>query len=94
MPSRQERRKTERDAAKRAPAQAGATGAAGATAAPANVRVNPGDWTTQAADSDLLFRGRGLHSFTSQLNLSALYGIRGARRGCVARVFKGVLGGV
>ena len=33
--------------------------------------------------------GRGLHSFTSQLNLSAFYGIGGARRGCVARV-KGV----
>ena len=30
--------------------------------------------------------GRGLNSFTSQLNLSALYGIGGARRGCVARV--------
>ena len=28
---------------------------------------------------------RGLHSSTFQLNLSALYGIRGARRGCVAR---------
>jgi len=37
--------------------------------------------------------GRGLHSFTFQLNLSALYGIGGARRGCVARV-KGVLRGV
>jgi hypothetical protein len=37
--------------------------------------------------------GRGLHSFTSQLNLSALCGIGGARRDCVARV-KGVLGGV
>jgi hypothetical protein len=37
--------------------------------------------------------GRGLHSFTSQLNLSAVYGIGGARRGCVARV-EGVLGGV
>jgi hypothetical protein len=36
---------------------------------------------------------RGLHSFTSQLNLSAFYGIGGARMGCVARV-KGVLGGV
>jgi hypothetical protein len=36
--------------------------------------------------------GRGLRSFTSQLNLSALNGIEGARRGCVARV-KGVLGG-
>ena len=37
--------------------------------------------------------GRGLHSFTSQLNMSAVYGIGGARRGCVAHV-KGVLGGV
>jgi hypothetical protein len=36
---------------------------------------------------------RGLHSFTSQLNLSALYRIRGARRGFVARG-KGVAGGV
>ena len=36
---------------------------------------------------------RGLHSSTSQLNLSATYGIGGARRNCVARV-KGVLGGV
>ena len=34
-------------------------------------------------------RGRGLHSSTFQLNLSALYGIGGARRGCIARV-KGV----
>ena len=33
-----------------------------------------------------LAAGRGLHSFTCQLNLSALYGIGGARRGCVARV--------
>jgi hypothetical protein len=30
--------------------------------------------------------GGGLHSFTSQLNFSAFYGIGGARRGCVARV--------
>jgi hypothetical protein len=37
--------------------------------------------------------GRGLHSSTSQLNLSAFYGRGGARRGCVARV-RGVLGGV
>ena len=36
---------------------------------------------------------RGLNSFTSQLNLSASYGIGGARKDCVARV-KGVLGGV
>jgi hypothetical protein len=38
--------------------------------------------------------GRGLHSSSIQLNLSALYGIGGrARRDCVARV-KGVSGGV
>ena len=37
--------------------------------------------------------GRGLHSSTFQLNFSALYGIGGARRDCVARV-KGVLGAV
>jgi hypothetical protein len=37
--------------------------------------------------------GRGLHSFTSQLNLSSFYMIGVARRGCVARV-KGVLRGV
>ena len=37
--------------------------------------------------------GRGLHSFTSQLNLSALYGIGCAQRGCLARV-EGVLEGV
>ena len=36
---------------------------------------------------------RGLHSFTFQLNLSAIYGIGGALRDCVARV-EGVLGGV
>jgi ubiquitin len=36
-------------------------------------------------------KGKGLHSSTFQLNLSALYGIGGAPRGCVARV-KGVFG--
>ena len=36
---------------------------------------------------------RDLHSSTFRLNLSALYGIGGARRDCVARG-KGVLGGV
>jgi len=51
MPSRQERRKAERDAAKRAPGQAGAGGAGGAAAAGAHVNVTPlGDWTTQAED--------------------------------------------
>jgi len=34
--------------------------------------------------------GRGLHSLTCQLNLSAFHGIGGARRGCVTHV-KGVL---
>jgi hypothetical protein len=37
--------------------------------------------------------GRGLHSLTSQLNLSGFYGIGGARRRCVAHV-KGLLGGI
>jgi len=37
--------------------------------------------------------GRGLHSSTFQLNMSALYRIGGARRGCVARV-KGMFWGV
>jgi hypothetical protein len=37
--------------------------------------------------------GRGLHSFTSQLKLSAFLRDRGARNGCVASV-KGVLEGV
>jgi hypothetical protein len=41
----------------------------------------------------LLATSRALHSSTSQLNLSAFYGIGGARRGCVAHV-KGVLKGV
>ena len=51
MTSRQERRKAERDAAKRAPAKAGAAGAAGAAAALENLNVNPlGDWKTQAED--------------------------------------------
>jgi len=38
-------------------------------------------------------RGRGLHSSTFQLNLSVLYWIGGARRGCVGRVEE-VSGGV
>jgi len=63
MPSRQERRKAERDAAKRAPGQTGAAGAAGATgaaAALANLNVNPlGDWTTQTADPNV---GPGSHA--------------------------------
>jgi hypothetical protein len=63
MASRQERRKAERDAAKRAPANAGgagAAGAAGAAAALANLNVNPlGDWTTQTEDPLALLRAVG-----------------------------------
>ena len=55
MPSRQERRKAERDAAKRAPAQGGAAGAAAARA-----NVSPGgDWTTQHGDQNVLFNALG-----------------------------------
>jgi hypothetical protein len=60
MPSRQERRKAERDAAKRAPAKSGAAGAAGAATALANVNVNPlGDWSTQAGDPWVLLNALG-----------------------------------
>jgi len=60
MASRQERRKAERDAAKRAPGQAEAAGAGGAGAARANVNMNPvGDWTTQTADPSVLIREVG-----------------------------------
>jgi hypothetical protein len=48
---------------------------------------------TVALAAELQNTGRGSHSSTFQLNLSALYGIGGAQRGCVARV-KGVSGGV
>jgi hypothetical protein len=121
MASRQERRKAERDAAKRTPGQAVAGAVGGAAAAGANVNMNPvGDWTTQTVDpfafealgDDIVKEragsgdreaqwslgyslmcedgvvGRGLHSSTFQLNLSALYGIGGACGGCVARVFR------
>ena len=46
-----------------------------------------------AAQIGHLHVSRGLHLFTSQLNLSAFYGIGGARKDCAARV-KGALGGV
>jgi hypothetical protein len=60
MPSRQERRKAERDAAKRAPAQAGAAGAGGAAAARTHVNAKRGgDWTKQAADAGVSFDALG-----------------------------------
>ena len=67
MSSRQERRKAERAAAKRAPSRAvasgsaGAAGAAGAAAAAAAfVNLNLlGDWTTQAEDGAVLHRAIG-----------------------------------
>ena len=70
MPSRQaERRKAERDAAKRAPAEAGAAGATGPATASADVNVNSrGDWTSQTEDPCV--GPRALHSSTSPLNLS------------------------
>ena len=49
-----------------------------------------------AAGGDAEWRsavGRGLHSSTLELKLSALYGIGGAQRGCVVRISE-VLGGV
>jgi hypothetical protein len=55
------------------------TGSLGETSAATSIEVVVGEL------------GRGLHSFTSQLNLSDVYGIGGARKGCVARD-KGVLG--
>ena len=58
MPSRQERRKEVRDAAKRAPARAGATGDAGAAPARANANTL-GDWKTQGEDAQLLFEAHG-----------------------------------
>ena len=67
MPSRQERRKQERDAAKRAPGQAGPGGAAGAAFALAdlNVNVNPvEDWTTQAENPEAGAYTRSLLSST------------------------------
>jgi hypothetical protein len=51
MASRQERRKAERDAAKRAPAKTATSGAGEAAAAREHVHVTPlGHWTTQAED--------------------------------------------
>jgi len=74
VPSRQERRKAERDAAKRAPGQAGAAGAGGAGGAAAalvNVDVSPlGHWTTQAADPYALLAGSGGYSSARPRHLS------------------------
>jgi len=79
-PSRQERRKALRAAAKRASASAGASGAAGAAgaaAALANLNVNPvpGDWTTQEADVVLEALGRD----TRKLRRMAAEGDMGAQ---------------
>jgi len=63
MPSRQERRQAERNAAKRAPAKATAAGAAGAAAALENLNVNVnqlGDWTSQTEDASVLVRALGV----------------------------------
>ena len=57
MPSRQERRRAERDAAKRAPGQAGAAAAAAAagTAQSAAAGESGGGWATQAEEATALF---------------------------------------
>jgi hypothetical protein len=57
------------------------------------VRVAPNSVDFTCAGMSSGPSSRGFHSFTSQLNLCAFYGIGGARRGCVARV-KVVFGGV
>ena len=44
------------------------------------------DASAAREDKDL---GRGLHSSTFQLNLSAVYGIGCVRGGCVSRVIRG-----
>ena len=80
MASRQERRKAERDAAKRAPAQTGAAGAGGAAAAAAfaNLDVNGspgGDWTTQEGDPNVL----ALRLGAKNLELKADEGDRAAQ---------------
>jgi len=55
--------------------------------------VSPCTKAAEAGFPNAMFNlGRGLHSFSSQLNVSAFYGIGGAGGGCVARV-KGVLRG-
>jgi hypothetical protein len=64
-PSRQERRKAERDAAKRAPARAraaGAGGGGGAAADIANLTVNPLGWTTQNGDHNVMFQALGFEN--------------------------------
>jgi hypothetical protein len=38
-------------------------------------------WSLAAGEPHAALRGRGLHSLTSQLNLSVFYEIGGARRG-------------
>ena len=96
--SRQERRRAERDAVKRAPpGQAGAAGAAaaGAPAARAHVDATPlGDWTTQRKDPAELaiaLEGRGLHSSTFRLSprcwaeprTTCWAGCAGRRRGLI-----------
>jgi len=51
-----------------------------------NYSSNGNDARLQLIKSMQSSVGRGLHSFTSQLNLSASCGTGGARKGCVTRV--------
>lgn len=68
-PSRQERRKAERAAAKRAPAQSRGTKTAAALA-----NVKPlGDWTTQSEDPMQMFKALGYHALQQKVDAAGVY---------------------
>jgi len=48
--------------------------------------MNEGHFTFALPELGSLIAGRGLHSFTFQLNVSTLHGIGGACRGCLGSV--------
>jgi hypothetical protein len=74
MPSRQERRQAERDAAKRTPAKAEAAGVGAAAAALANIDLNPlGDWNTQAEDAHVLRRALGVPMLKQRASEAGAY---------------------
>ena len=69
------------------PASMASIAASSSTGLPASSSVTADSSSSNVAVSMLIIPpARDLHSFTFQLNLSALYEIGGARRGWVARV--------